>query len=40
MKIEEVKYSSWAEFKTRIISDQFSEGKFQRGALLISWPRW
>lgn len=44
MKIEEIEYSSWTEFKARIISDQFPDGHFQRGRFLFrgqggeSWP--
>lgn len=35
MKIEEIEYSSWTEFKARIISDQFPDGHFQRGRFLF-----
>jgi hypothetical protein len=44
MKIEELEYSSWVDFKARIISDQFTDGHFQRGRFLFrgqggeSWP--
>jgi hypothetical protein len=44
MNIELISCISWPEFKARVISDQFSNGQFQRGRFLFrgqggeSWP--
>jgi hypothetical protein len=44
LKIESISCTSWPEFKGRVISDQFSNGQFERGKFLFrgqggeSWP--
>ncbi len=35
MKIETIVYGSWADFKTRVVEDQFPNGHFRRGTFLF-----